>query len=116
MLAAVLARRAGLALGDQDIHLNVAGGFRVSDPGSDLAVCAALASSFLDREIPAHTILFGEVGLGGEVREVKRPALRLREAKTLGFTRAVGPLGATGEDGIEVQHVATVAAMLDRLV
>ncbi len=112
MLAAVLTRRAGLALGDQDIHLNVAGGFRLSDPACDLAVCAALASSFLDRALPGHALLFGEVGLGGEVRDVKRPALRLREAKTLGFTQAFTPAGGAEDEGLEVHRVRSVDQML----
>lgn len=93
MLAAVLNRRAGLPLGDQDIHVNVAGGFRLSDPGCDLAICLAMASSFLDRPAPVSSVAFGEIGLGGEIRTVRNAGGRLREARALGFGRALTPIG-----------------------
>ena len=70
MLLAVLEARCGLAIGDRDVYLNVAGGLRIVEPGADLAVAAALVSSLLDRPVPASTVIFGEVGLAGEVRAV----------------------------------------------
>lgn len=103
MLGAVLCRRAGLALSDQDIYVNVAGGFRLSDPGCDLAVCLAIASSFVDRAMAPGTVVFGEVGLSGEVRPVRQAAARAREAQALGFTRLLGPEefeGGAGRGGV----------------
>jgi DNA repair protein RadA/Sms len=91
MLLAVLEARCGLAIGDRDVYLNVAGGMRITEPGADLAVAAALISSALDRPVPAGTVLFGEVGLAGEVRAVGHRAARLKEAQKLGFDRAILP-------------------------
>ncbi len=91
LLAAVLEKKMGLSLSGHDIYLNVAGGVRVSEPGADLGIALALASSLLDRVIDSRTILLGEVGLAGEVRNVARPELRLAEAAKLGFERAIVP-------------------------
>lgn len=114
MLAAVLNRRAGLPLGDQDIHVNVAGGFRLSDPGCDLAICIAIATSFLDRAGPTSTVAFGEVGLGGEVRPVRNPAGRTREAAALGFQRVFGPRGDESEiAGVQRLRLGSVQQILD---
>jgi DNA repair protein RadA/Sms len=91
MLLAVLEARCGLAIGERDVYLNVAGGLRIDEPGADLAVAAALISSLLDRPVPADMVLFGEVGLAGEVRAVGQMAARLKEAAKLGFERAIVP-------------------------
>lgn len=91
LLAAVLEKKLGLSLSGQDIYLNVAGGVRVTEPGADLGVALALASSLLDRVVDSKTVLLGEVGLAGEVRNVARPELRLAEAAKLGFERAIVP-------------------------
>ncbi|MGI9510605.1 MAG: DNA repair protein RadA [Geminicoccaceae bacterium] len=91
MLLAVLEARCGLAMGDRDVYLNVAGGLRVVEPGADLAVSAALISSLLDRPVPDATVFFGEVGLAGEVRAVGHRQTRMKEAQKLGFRRAVLP-------------------------
>ncbi len=91
MLLAVLEARCGLAMGDRDVYLNVAGGLRISEPGADLAVAAALISSMLDRPVPDTTVFFGEVGLAGEVRAVGHMQSRMKEAQKLGFERAVLP-------------------------
>lgn len=116
MLAAVLARRCGLHLLDQDIHLNVAGGFKVSDPGCDLAICLAIASSFLDRPLAAGTIAFGEVGLGGEVRAARQAVARVREAEALGFTRVLCPASNELPPGTSQRlSVDRVAELLERL-
>lgn len=87
MLLAVLEKRGGMRLGQQDVFLNVAGGLRVDDPALDLAVCASLISSYEDTPVPADLCFAGEVGLGGEVRAVHRIENRIAEAEKLGFKR-----------------------------
>jgi len=94
MLAAVMERRLGLAMVAQDIFVNTLGGVRVDDPGTDLAVVAALASSYVDRALPVDLVVIGEVALTGEVRPVSQPRVRLQEAARLGFRRAVVPASA----------------------
>jgi DNA repair protein RadA/Sms len=91
MLLAVLEARCGLAVGAADVFLNVAGGLKIGEPAADLAVCAALASAASGRPLPADTVVFGEVGLAGEVRAVARTEARLKEAAKLGFSRAILP-------------------------
>ena len=91
MLLAVLHRHAGLACGDQDVFVNAVGGVRISEPGADLAVLLAIVSSFRDRPLPRKTVMFGEVGLVGEIRPAPRGQERLREAAKLGFERALIP-------------------------
>ena len=119
MLLAVLSKRVGLALGNQDIYVNVAGGFSLSEPAVDLGIAAAVASSFRERRISPETVLLGEVGLGGEVRPVARMAARVREAAKLGLRRCVLPAGpvidgdSTSGLGIELLRVATVAEALE---
>jgi DNA repair protein RadA/Sms len=94
MLAAVMERRLGLAMVAQDIFVNTLGGVRIDDPGTDLAVVAALASSYVDRALPVDLMVVGEVALTGEVRPVSQPRARLQEAARLGFRRAVVPASA----------------------
>ena len=89
MLLAVLEKRIGLKLAEQDVYVNVAGGVRIVEPASDLAVTLAIASNFREQAVEPQTILLGEVGLGGEVRAVSQVEKRLREAARLGFTRAI---------------------------
>ncbi len=86
LLIAVLTKRAGLNLSSQDIYLNVAGGFRLKDPGADLAVSMAIASAFKNKSVENKLCLFGEVGLSGEIRSVSCESKRQQEAKRLGFT------------------------------
>jgi DNA repair protein RadA/Sms len=88
---AVLTRRVGLKLAEQDVFVNVVGGLRVEEPAADLAIAAALASSVWDRALPADAVFIGEVGLSGELRAVGQLPARLREAARLGFRRAVVP-------------------------
>jgi len=120
LLLAVLDQRAGLSLASDDVFVNVAGGMTVDEPAADLAVVAAVASSRRSRPIAPETAVFGEVGLGGEVRATSQAPLRLREAAQLGFTRCVVPEGnRTGSDapgGLEVVGVRTVAEALDALI
>src|SRR5512137_1094880 len=91
LLVAVLDKIGGLHLGNHDIFLNVAGGVRLAEPAADLGVVAAIASSFLDRPIDPKTVVFGEVGLTGEVRGINQMEIRIREAARMGFTRCVLP-------------------------
>jgi DNA repair protein RadA/Sms len=91
MVLAVLEARCGLSMGQNDVYLNVAGGLRISEPAADLAVAAALVSSLNGSVVPADTVVFGEIGLSGEVRPVSREDARLKEAGKLGFKRAVVP-------------------------
>jgi DNA repair protein RadA/Sms len=96
MLTAVLSRRASLALGSQDIMVNVPGGMRVGEPAADLGTALAIASSFLDRPLDGDTVFLGEVGLNGEVRRVPQVERRLWEAYRHGFKRALVPKGNGG--------------------
>jgi DNA repair protein RadA/Sms len=91
LLLAVLEKRAGLALGSDDVYLNLAGGITVDEPAVDLAVVAAVASSARNRPIAPGTAVFGEVGLAGEVRATAQAARRVREAEQMGFSRCVMP-------------------------
>ncbi|NOQ51631.1 MAG: DNA repair protein RadA [Desulfuromonadaceae bacterium] len=91
LLVAILEKKVELSLAGQDIFLNVAGGVRLDEPAVDLAAIAALASSHLNKVIDPQTVLFGEVGLTGEVRAVSQPELRVKEAARLGFNRCVLP-------------------------
>jgi DNA repair protein RadA/Sms len=91
MLLAVLNRHAGIATWEQDVFVNAVGGVRVGEPAADLAVCLAVVSSLTDRAIRSKTVVFGEVGLAGEVRPAPRGQDRLREAAKLGFEKAIIP-------------------------
>lgn len=89
MLLAVLEKRGGMRLGQQDVFLNVAGGLRVDDPALDLAVCASLISSYEDTPVSEHICFAGEVGLGGEIRAIHRIENRIAEAEKLGFKKII---------------------------
>jgi DNA repair protein RadA/Sms len=91
LITAVLTRRLGLRLSEQDVFVNVVGGLRVSEPAADLSIAAAIASSMRDAPVKADTVLIGEVGLSGELRWVSQMNARLREAAKLGFKTAVIP-------------------------
>ncbi len=91
VLSAVIGKRTKVSLAAQDIILNIAGGLRISDPALDLAVCAAIISSFYNKDFPRDTLVLGEVGLGGELRPVARLEARLKEAERLGIKQAIIP-------------------------
>jgi len=112
MLLAVLHRHAGIAVFDQDIFVNAVGGVKIAEPGADLAVTLAVVSSLRNRPLPGKHVVFGEVGLAGEVRPVQRGQERLREAAKLGFTHAIVPLANKPRQPIEGLQVVAV----DRLV
>jgi DNA repair protein RadA/Sms len=114
LLAAILEKRAGMDLAGCDIFVKVAGGGRIDDPGADLAILAALASSLRERPVPLDTLVVGEVGLTGEIRQVSDLESRLREAARHGFTRAVLARGeGSGSrrrkiEGLELMTVTSV--------
>lgn len=91
MLLAVLGKRVGLPLFNQDVYINIVGGLRIGEPAADLAVAAAIASSFRNQQVITDTVLVGEIGLSGELRGVSQLERRLHEAAKLGFRRAVCP-------------------------
>ena len=99
LTTAVLSRRAGVPLLDEDIFVSVVGGLRIGEPAADLAMAVALASSHLDKIVPADMLFIGEIGLSGELRAVPQISARLGEAAKLGFRRAVIPKQARVEDG-----------------
>jgi DNA repair protein RadA/Sms len=113
LLLAVLDRRAGLSLAHHDVYVSVVGGVRVTDPGADLAVCLALASAATGLAVGDDLVVLGEVGLGGEVRQVAHTPRRLVEASRLGFTRALVPERGPRDGPLTVKQVPTVAHVLD---
>ncbi len=120
LLLAVLEKRAGLNLMGEDVFVNIAGGMSVEEPAADLAILAAVSSSVRNRPIKQGTVVFGEVGLAGEVRGTTQSALRVREAAQMGFTRCILPPGslapADAPGGIELVDVKTVSEALDALI
>jgi DNA repair protein RadA/Sms len=108
MLLAVLHRHAGIACFDQDVFINAVGGVRIAEPAADLAVLLAIVSSLRDRPLPDKLVVFGEVGLGGEVRPVAHGQDRLKEAVKLGFTRAIVPQANCPRQPIEGLEVVAV--------
>jgi DNA repair protein RadA/Sms len=120
LLLAVLDKRAGLNFATDDVFVNVAGGMTIGEPAADLAIVSAVASSLRNRPIHADAVVFGEVGLAGEVRAATQALLRVREAAQLGFTRCVIPEGNLGPAdvpaGLEVIGVRTVGEALDALM
>jgi DNA repair protein RadA/Sms len=95
-------------LWDQDIYLNVVGGLQVEEPAADLAIVAAILSSLFNRPIATSTLIFGEIGLGGEVRPAMFPEIRLKEAIMLGFDRGIipsQPLSDVAGESIELLRV-----------
>jgi len=100
LISAVMTKRVGLRLNEQDIFVNVVGGLRVDEPASDLAMALSLASSYVDKPLPADIVMIGEIGLSGEVRAVSQLALRLNEASKIGFKRAIIPRSRRNMDGL----------------
>ncbi len=118
MLLAVLHRHGGIACYDQDVFVNAVGGVRINEPAADLAVLLAVVSSFRNQPLPHKLAVFGEVGLGGEVRPVQRGQERLKEAAKLGFTQLLVPranLPRQIPPGMTVRGIASLAEALDYL-
>ncbi len=133
MLLAVLESRCGLNFSSAEVYLNVAGGYRLSDPAADLAVAAALVSALADKPLPQRSVWFGEVSLAGEIRPVAHSPLRLRESAKLGFESGHGPpandtKGDAGDDakagsgrggglrGFKYSPVRQLAGLVDRVM
>ena len=117
MLLAVLEARCGLNFSSAEVYLNVAGGFRLSDPAADLAVAGALVSALADRPLPAQSVLFGEVSLAGEIRPVAHANLRMKEAAKLGFTSAYGPASTTDSPkGFAFRGMAGLPKLVDHVM
>ncbi len=114
LLLAVLDQRVGMQFADQEVYVSVVGGVRIAEPGADLAVCMALASARTSRPIDDDLVALGEVGLGGEVRQVAHTARRLDEAARLGFGKAAAPPNSPQSEGISVRPVATLSEALER--
>jgi DNA repair protein RadA/Sms len=118
LISAVLTKRVGLKLHEQDIFINVIGGMKVSEPATDLAMAIAIASSYVDKAVPADLVIIGEVGLSGELRAVGQLPARLNEAAKLGFKRALVPKSRRVMDGVpptlkllEVRNMAEALAI-----
>jgi DNA repair protein RadA/Sms len=112
LMAAVMEKRLGLHLLSHDIFVNIAGGIKVEEPGVDLGIIASIASSFRDKLIDPETVVFGEVGLGGEIRGISQPEVRVKESSRLGFKRCLLPKQnqdkMKGIQGIELIGVRTI--------
>jgi DNA repair protein RadA/Sms len=117
MLLAVLESRCGLNFSSAEVYLNVAGGYRLSDPAADLAVAAALVSALADKPLPADSVWFGEVSLAGEIRPVAHAGLRLKEAAKLGFANGAGPADAdAGSSRFNYRGLSRLANLVDRVM
>jgi DNA repair protein RadA/Sms len=116
VLSAVLSKRGGVNLANQDIILNVVGGLKIAEPALDLSACLAIVSSILNRPISRKTLVCGEVGLSGEVRNVRNLEARLKEAAKLGFTQAIVPSAFKGGvDGLEMVKVKRIGDLVEWL-
>lgn len=112
LLVAMLSRRTKLKLSDKDVFINIVGGMKISDPGADLAVCMAIASAAKSMTIKSDAVVFGEVGLSGEIRHVFQSEKRQKEAKKLGFKNTIGP--RFSKSGTSHQTVKTIKDALNK--
>jgi DNA repair protein RadA/Sms len=119
LLLAVLHRHAGIACADQDVFVNAVGGVRIAEPAADLAILVAIVSSIRNRPLRQKMVVFGEIGLAGEIRPVHGGQERLREAAKLGFTSAIVPKANEPKsgsiDGLVTHPVARVGDVLAAL-
>lgn len=119
LLVAVLGKRVGIEMGDHDIFVNVAGGLRVDEPAADLGIVSAMISSFIDKPVDTDMVIFGEVGLAGEIRGVNQPEMRIKEAKKMGFSKCL--LSQSNLDncnslsGMEMVGVSSIKVLMDVL-
>jgi DNA repair protein RadA/Sms len=112
LLLAVLQRRAGVALAASDVYVSIVGGVRIADPGADLAVCLAVASAVKGQPVGDDAVVLGEVGLGGEVRQVAHTPRRLMEAARMGFRRGLVPEQTPNQGPLALQRVPSLASAL----
>ncbi len=117
MVLAVLESRCGLNFSTAEVYLNVAGGYRLSDPAADLAVAAALVSALADKPLPLRSIWFGEISLSGEIRPVSHSNLRLKEAAKLGFDTGCGPADER-QDVAKLRYsgLSSLSGLVDRVM
>ena len=119
LLAAVMEKMIGMHLMSYDIFMNVAGGVKVTEPAVDMAIVAAVASSFLDKAISDSTVVLGEIGLTGEVRAIGQADTRIAESRKMGFSRCLLPKSNLKRlpdvDGIEIEGVRTVSEVVEKL-
>jgi DNA repair protein RadA/Sms len=116
MILAVLEARCGMSFATAEVYLNVAGGYRLSDPGADLAVAAALVSAMSERPVPSECVVLGEIALSGEIRPVAHAGLRLKEAAKLGFESGWVPKGVKGGEGLRLAEFANLRQLVDQLL
>ena len=120
LLLAVMEKRLGLHLSGQDVYINIVGGLRVDEPAIDLGIIVAVLSSLRDRPVDSHTLILGEVGLGGEVRPVSQVDLRTREAAKLGFQRCLLPQGnllkGDSMEGLELIGISEIGDVLEQVM
>ena len=116
MILAVLEARCGINFASVEVYLNVAGGYRLTDPAADLAVAAALVSALSERPVPSEAVVLGEIALSGEVRPVAHSGLRLKEAAKLGFERAWAPSGTAGSDGMSLVGFTNLRGLVDQIL
>jgi DNA repair protein RadA/Sms len=112
----MLERRTKLSLADQDIYINIVGGMRITEPAADLAVCMAIGSAAKGLQLKANAVVFGEVGLSGEVRHVPFADKRTAEAKKLGFDAAIGPQQRTGKKPALLHSVPDIRSALNQFL
>lgn len=119
MLLAVLEKRLRIPLGNRDVFLNLVGGLRINDPGADLAVISAVASSVYDQAVPESTVVVGEVGLSGEVRSISKLEKRIKESQALGFSQVIAPQTSVSRlktpEKIKLTGVRNVSEAFDAL-
>jgi len=116
MVLAVLEARCGLSFATSEVYLNIAGGYRLTDPAADLAVAAALVSALSERPVPQEAVIMGEIALSGEVRPVAHAALRLKESAKLGFERGWVPGGTEGPKGIALTRFGKLSELVDKIL
>lgn len=116
LLVAMLERRTKLSLSDQDIYVNIVGGMRITEPGADLAVCMAIGSAAKGLQLKSNAVVFGEVGLSGEVRHVPYIEKRVAEAKKLGFEEAIGPVQKSGKKIAFLKGVNDIRTALNQFL
>ncbi len=116
LLVAMLERRTKLNLAEQDIYINIVGGMRIVEPAADLAVCLAIGSAAKGLQLKSNAVVFGEVGLSGEVRHVPYIEKRLAEAKKLGFEAAIGPSDTSGKQSSFLLGVRDVRSALNQFL
>lgn len=116
MVLAVLEARCGISFATAEVYLNIAGGYRLSDPAADLAVAAALVSALSERPVPQEAVIMGEIALSGEVRPVAHAGLRLKESCKLGFDRAWVPAGTDQSGGISLTRFGKLKELVDQIL